>query len=153
MSRPLSAWEEAEKLEADETVARWDQAVPQRAPVWPEAPGTRRALFEREDALPGAAPRARRRVRVGRLALVVLGGYLAVMAVSGEMTLMHVRAQADALSREAQTLSAQNRALAQRVRLLHTVSYTDELARTEMGYVSPGEVPLVPVSREGTNPN
>lgn len=152
MSRPERTWDEAETTGTGGAAARWDPIAAGREVGWVEAAKPQRAPLDRDSVDTGVAPRVRRRVRLGRLALVVLGGYLAIMAVSGEMTLLHVRAQADALSREAATLTAQNRVLAQRVKLLHTVSYTDELARTEMGYVSPGEVPLVPVSRDGTNP-
>lgn len=147
MSRPERSWQEADGVDVDETVARWESALPEREVAWPTA--SRPDRRERERVEEDAAIKPRRRVRYGRLALVVLGGYLAVMAVSGEATLMHVDAQANALARQAATLQAQNRVLAQRVKLLHTVSYTDELARTEMGYVSPGEVPFVPVSQPG----
>lgn len=142
MSRPERAWEDARPDEVEDNLARWDRVLEDRRPEFeprPARPERRQPERDAEKAL-----RPRRRIRYGRLALVVLGGYLAVMALSGEMTLRHVNAQASALAREASILKAENRVLAQRVKLLHTVSYVDELARTEMGYVSPGEVPLVP---------
>ena len=145
MSRPERAWEDARPDEVEDNLARWDRVLEDRRPEFeprPARPERRQPERDAEKAL-----RPRRRIRYGRLALVVLGGYLAVMALSGEMTLRHVNAQASALAREASILKAENRVLAQRVKLLHTVSYVDELARTEMGYVSPGEVPLVPAKR------
>lgn len=145
MSRPERVWEEADELEIDGQVARWVEAVPWPAPS--EAPRPHGPEHGTSDVrgVPRSVPRFHRRVRLGRLAVVLVGAYLAVMTVSGEMTLLHVRSEAGTLAREAAVLAAQNRALAQRVRLLHTVAYTDELARTEMGYVSPGETPMVPV--------
>jgi cell division protein FtsB len=146
VSRPERAWEEADELEMDGQVARWVEAVPWEAPSEAPRPQEPKRTPPGVHHAPRSAPRPKRRVRLGRLALVLVGGYLAVMAVSGEITLLHVRSQASALAQEASVLAAQNRVLAQRVRLLHTVAYTDELARTDMGYVSPGETPVVPVS-------
>ncbi|MGC8511393.1 MAG: FtsB family cell division protein, partial [Acidimicrobiales bacterium] len=99
---------------------------------------------DRSSPLPRSRPR--RRVHWGQLAVVTIVGYLVVVGAASEVTLLRVTHQANALAAQAVRLTASNRSLGQEIALLHERHYVDELARTELGYVSPGEVELVPRS-------
>ena len=145
MSRPAARFEDwADDFEGDE--AQYD--APSRQAVARVLPGARPAT----GAGPAAAPESarRRRIRWGQLAAVTLVGYLVVVGASSEFTLLGVSRQASSLSAQAATLATENQALRHQVTLLHQRRYVDELARTELGYVSPGEVELVPTKAAHT---
>jgi len=76
--------------------------------------------------------------------VVTLVGYLLIVGASSEFTYLRVSREVGALTAQTASLSASNAVLRQEVGLLHQRRYVDELARTELGYVSPGEVELVP---------
>lgn len=109
-------------------------------PLRTEAPVRRRAPVQ----APKPAPR--RVVRWGQLATVTLVGYLVVMGASSELTYIHVSHARSALAGQAAAIKAQNQSLLRQIALLHQRRYVDELARTQLGYTSPGEVVLVPRS-------
>lgn len=144
MSRPAArAWQDRE--DEDEALDLdledgLDLAVGEAAgrPVRTVAPSRRMA--------PAQAPRTvtRRKVHWGQLVAVTLIGYLVAIGASSELTYIHVSHIRSALIGQIATVSAQNRSLARQIALLHQRRYVDELARTEMGYTSPGEVVLVP---------
>lgn len=139
MSRPAARWEDGEDdFEGDP--ARYE--APTRQAVARALPGARPATGPGPAAAPEGA--RRRRIRWGQLAAVTLVGYLLVVGGSSEFTLLGVSRQANSLSAQARTLVTENQALRHQVTLLHQRRYVDELARTELGYVSPGEVELVP---------
>jgi cell division protein FtsB len=135
VSRPAWAWDDDGQEEAWEEGAALALLFPEPQPRGPEP-------------LPGGRPlpRVRRRLRVrwGQLAAVGLLAYLGFVGVTSEITLLGVRHEAAALTRQAQALAAGNRVLEREVALLHRRRYVTELARTELGYTSPGEQELVP---------
>jgi cell division protein FtsB len=139
VSRAAQKWDEWEA---------WDDDVEAEAPVYTTTTRGRLApaAAHPEPApgpSPGPAPR-RRRIRWGQLATVTVVGYLVIVGVSGEWTLVGVNRRADALSAQATSLAAANQALRHQIAMLHQRRYVDELARTQLGYASPGEVELVP---------
>lgn len=135
MSRPARAWDDGQEELWEEEGAAVAVLFPEPEPRAPET-------------LPGGRPltRVRRRLRVrwGQLVAVGLLGYLGFVGVASEITLLGVRHEAAVLTRQAQALAAGNRALQREVALLHRRRYVTELARTELGYTSPGEQELVP---------
>jgi len=138
VSRAASDWEEIDPGFADNPAV--GQAIGRDAV---------RAVPRREPG-PHAAPRPRRVVRWGQLAVVVLVGYLGVMGTSSEVSYLRVEHQASGLAAQAASLASANRSLARQIVLLHQTRYVDELARTEMGYTSPGEEELVPKPEKST---
>jgi cell division protein FtsB len=146
VSRPAQTWDEWDAdLDDLEVAVGGDAAfVPVEAPrARPPRPG--RTPARRPGVEPTPAPRPRRRVRWGQLAAVGLVGYLIAMGASSEVSLLRVSHEGNALARQVAVLEAENQSLSREVGLLHGRRYVTELARTELGYVSPGEVELVPV--------
>ena len=141
MRRAAERWgewdDEVEDLGLDDD-ASLTLALAEAQPAARTAPARR----TRAASAPKAAPR--RRVRWGQLAAVTVVGYLLIVGVTSEVTLLGVSHKANALGAQATRLTATNKALRHEVALLHQRRYVDELARTELGYVSPGEVELVP---------
>lgn len=140
MSRPSARWQGWDDDFADDEGA-YEAAsrlvVARAKPAYAPAPS----------GAPAAQPRWR--IRWGQLAVVAIVGYLLVVGASSEVTLLGVTHQANALQAQVAGLTASNRMLRHEVSLLHQRRYVDELARTELGYVSPGEVELVPTTVHG----
>jgi cell division protein FtsB len=107
--------------------------APNRAPGWPEEAPRR-----------SARPAPARRLRVGRLVVVALVAYLGIVGVRAELQVIRLNGQVASLSRQASQLARQQRSLEAQARLLRQPAYLEQLARTELGYVSKGEIPLVP---------
>ena len=144
MSRPARAWDgwdDDEDLEqALDDGLRVAVGGPFAAQPAPYAPPARKEA-------PAPRPAPRRRVRWGQLATVSLVGYLVAMGAWSEIGYLHVAHQSTVLARQAAVIAAQNQSLKKDIGLLHQRRYVDELARTELGYTSPGEVELVPKTK------
>jgi cell division protein FtsB len=139
VSRPAGQWDEAwaEEFRMGKTDSGGGSPVAV-ARVLPAPPEPARA----PSGVPAAQPR--RRIRWGQVAAVAIVGYLLFVGASSELTLLGVTRQANSLGTQASRLAAANQGLRHELTLLHQPRYVDELARTELGYVSPGEEELVP---------
>jgi cell division protein FtsB len=69
--------------------------------------------------------------------------YLAGTAIHGEARYLEMRSQVQKLQEQSYRLQALDRTLRSQVRQLLSPAFAAQLARTQMGYVSPGEIPLV----------
>jgi len=137
VSRPARRWDEWSDEDEEQAYT-----VPSRLALAQPLPAPEPGPRYRPSPEPRPVPR--RRVRWGQMAGVALVGYLLIVGASSEVTLLRVNREVGALTAQTASLSTANRVLRQEVGLLHQRRYVDELARTELGYVSPGEVELVP---------
>lgn len=86
------------------------------------------------------------RVRAVRLGVALIVAYLLVIGGSAQLELTRLNGQAAALQGQAAQLARQEHVLRAEAARLERPAYVEQLARTQLGYVSPGEVPLVPTA-------
>ncbi len=86
--------------------------------------------------------------RVGRIALLLVFGLVAVLGTQGAMSFIHTHAQAERQEAIVRALMRQNRELEDRAQSLQSTQTIVQDAR-KLGMVRPGEQPYVIVTPAG----
>lgn len=103
-------------------------------------------MIPRPRDVPRPLPRPRRRFRLDRAVLVVMGLYLLGFMVYGELQVQRVRHMEIRLERRLAAVQAANRSLAARIRFLRTPQ-GQALARQEVLRGTGGEIPVLTLPR------
>ena len=89
--------------------------------------------------------------RLPFLVTVAVVGYL-LFSLSGQfLKLAQMESQVRGMQQQVNSLQAKNQALQNQLKLIQSDAYIEQIAR-KLGYVKPGEHPVLPVPKGANNP-